>query len=123
MTVRSEDGGTRSDGTPRGRRIIVPLGGVETVLTVDEATQLRDDLTRELGAPQTQALTDREAMVWAVEFVRYLDGDTHDPAAVRMATFRAHDVVCALRDANSRLVNANSRTESGAMLAAMGGGG
>lgn len=53
----------RVDRDPREPRIEVPLGGVIHSLTTAEATKLRDDLTRALGAPQ--ALTDREAMVWA----------------------------------------------------------
>lgn len=48
---------------PREPRIEVPLGGVIHCLTIEGATEFRDALTRELGAPQV--LTDREAMVWS----------------------------------------------------------
>lgn len=50
MTVRREDGGTRHDGTARGWRIVVPLGGGETSLTEAEATKLRDELSTALGS-------------------------------------------------------------------------
>lgn len=50
----------------RGTRITVRLGSEEIVLDVAAATQLRDDLTRELGAPQT--LTAGEMAVWAAVY-------------------------------------------------------
>ena len=53
--VRSEDGGHRADGTPRGRRIVVPLGGCETALTVAEARRLRDELICALDTPEAGA--------------------------------------------------------------------
>jgi hypothetical protein len=45
---------------------MVTLGGEDHSLDEATAAELRDGLTRELGAPQ--ALTDREAMLWAVAF-------------------------------------------------------
>lgn len=64
MKVSSHDNG-------RGRRILVELGNEEHQWTVEFATVLRDALTRAIGEPhpQTPALTDREAMVWAAAYV------------------------------------------------------
>lgn len=111
MTFHSHDDG-------RGKRIVLALHGEEHVLTVDRARELRDALTRELGEPQ--ALTDREAMVWAAEFARsYVE--VSDGV---IAAGNAQVVVLALRgalsdDRSSEYLD----SEACAMLAAMSGGG
>lgn len=40
----------RREETPRGPRIIVPLGGEEAVLGLERAQRLRDELSAALGA-------------------------------------------------------------------------
>lgn len=125
MTVHSEDGGTRNDGTPRGKRIVA-LGHT---LTEAEATELRDALTRELGTPQ--ALTEREAMVFAVAFDRVLSAKIAAGSAAEQ-----HPAVAAAIHACGRvrwLRRAAEAADSGglmdlddderAMLDAMTGGG
>ena len=45
MTVRREE-------TARGARIVVPLGGVDHVLSIERATELRDGLAAALTSDQ-----------------------------------------------------------------------
>lgn len=87
--------------------------------TVAEAVELHDALTRELGEPQ--ALTDREAMVWAVAYgiSRYAGAATLDAAEF------SRSEVMRLRDA-SATANAGAKViadDARAMLAAMTRGG
>lgn len=109
----------RSYGTGEDRRIAVGLGHGEHGLIIAEATELRDALTRELGAPQ--ALTDREAMVWAAEFVREM---AHGSNA-RVAACSARNAVQDLRSAPTahRIAGWGDDDETDAMLVAMIGGG
>lgn len=129
VTVRSESRGAHHDGTPRGRRIIVPLGGVDHALTEAEATELRDSITRALGAPP--ALTDREAMVFAVAFDRVLDekiaagsaAAQHPAVAAAIhACGRVRWLRLAAAEADSGGLRDFDDTER-AMVAAMTGGG
>lgn len=101
---------------PREPHIEVPLARTVSSLTLAEATQLRDELTRALGAPQ--ALTDREAMVWAAEFVRALQEGYGLSSCARIAA-RA---VVELRNA-ARVCPDELTLDERAMLAAMTGGG
>ena len=90
------------------------LGGADHVLTVDEATRLRDELTRELGAP---ALTDREAMVWAFEWLGAMSGGYSPLAAAGLAAVAVNTLRDLAQDA------AATDGSTGTMLAAMTGGG
>ena len=127
MTVSSFDGGQRADGIPRGRRIMMSLGGCDHVLSVAEATELRNDLTRELGAPEEltrelgalQALTDREAMVWAEDD----NAQVRDGIPPRAAAVLAAVAVNTLRGIASGIQVGLIDPGSRAMLVAMTGGG
>lgn len=112
----------RSYGLIHERRIAVSFGSGEHGLDIAEATELRDALTREIGQPS--ALTDREAMVWAAEFVRALAQDVHASVAARSAAL----VVIALRDPGTAWTERHGDTQSEVaaskrMLFAMWGGG
>lgn len=85
-------------------------------LTHEQATSLRDALTRELGSPQ--ALTDGERAVWAAAFEREL-AKGYDPVQCARDAARA---VAGLRDALAdadRIGDPDARL----MLLAMTGGG
>ena len=99
------------------RLISVSLGNDEYLLPVERATELRDALTRELGA--SQALTGREAMVWAAEFVRAMaEGQkSHD------AALSACSAVWVIRELGGTISEGNGAAVFQAMLAAMTGGG
>ena len=114
MNVRSHNNGN-------GKRIVVSLSdiGAEHSLSESEATELRDALTRELGAPQ--ALTPDEMMAWAAAFTRTLEAV--DVGSQEQNLARAAQAACEavqdLRDVNPLRLDLADR----AMLAAMLGGG
>ncbi len=81
-----------SYGSGDDRHIAVSLGNGGIGLTLAEATELRDALTRELGEPPT--LTAYEAMVWAAEFVRALAQDVHVSVAAQSATNAVRALRC-----------------------------
>ena len=111
MTVRREE-------TPRGPRIVIAIGSEDHV-SVERAIEIRDGITQAIAAPQ--ALTDREAMVWAARFVaERMEGRSAIDAAII-----ARDDVLVLRD-RSEWANAGARVlpaDARAMLAAMTEGG
>jgi hypothetical protein len=103
------------DSGKRGRRITVRLGGADHVLAEAQATELRDGLTRELGAPG--ALTDREAMVWSEEYGTQVRAGIPPAAAAVLAAVAVNTLRGIAQDAVA--IEAHSR----AMLVAMIGGG
>lgn len=114
MSVRCEESG--------GERYVVISGmDGERWLTTREATELRDGLTAALGAPQ--AMTDREAMVFAAAFAGYLHVGGSPDGAVRCAC----SAVSALRVAagwpKGQHATLSIDEDTRAMLAAMTGGG
>lgn len=50
MTTLAHRDPVRREETARGPRIVVPLGGADYVLTVERATELRDELNAALAA-------------------------------------------------------------------------
>ncbi len=67
----------RRDDTPRGPRIVVPLGGVDHVLSIESATELRDGLIAELAGDD---LSVGEYVRWETPNHRWIEGEI---AAVR----------------------------------------
>lgn len=94
-----------------GKRILVG----DTSLTVEQATALRDALTRELGAPL--ALTEGERCVWAAAFVCSLDRG----ARLISCSQRAATAVQELR--NAAACGEELPADARLMLLAMTGGG
>jgi len=68
MTVSREE-------TPRGPRIVVPLGGVDHVLSIESATELRDRLNAALTALTSDDFSVGEYVRWGTPGNRWIEGE------------------------------------------------